>query len=274
MTDALFCSYGAPFFAVKNTSGYWRLIQGCCNHWDCPRCGEMRAKQEYGRIVEGCRTLVKQGHKLYFVTVTCRGMELSVKDAVDNYLKWTSKLLDAAYSKAKREGMHWTYVQVTELQERGHPHSHILTTWHPDDEIEGTKRTYGMHEGVYQWHDKDVLRSEWLAGQVIKSGLGKEYDISEVDSVEGASRYVAKYLFHEEMFNYKFPKPWKRVRYAQSFPKLPERKNDEVIPLVTTNQWSDFLDTVDDVMVKEEDKEAVLKKMRFVDKFVSIIVRD
>lgn len=274
MTDTIFCIYNAPFFAAKQPPGHWRLIQGCCNHWDCPRCGEMRAKQEYGRIVEGCRKLTESGKQLYFITVTCKGLELSVEDALENYLKWTSKLLDAAYTKAKRMGLHWTYVQVTELQSRGHPHSHILTTFNPDDLETGTKRNFGMHEGVYQWHDKEVLRSEWLQGQVLKSGLGEQYDISEVESVEGASRYVAKYLFKDEMFKYKFPKHWKRVRYAQSFPKLVKRENENVLPLVTDNQWNDFLNERDEIFIKGDDKEAVLRKMRHLDNFVSIIVRD
>ena len=81
-----------------------------------------------------------------------------------------------------------------------------------------------------------VLRSDWLAQQVVRSGLGKEYDISFVDTVEGASRYVAKYLFKDTIFTDKWPKGWKRVRYSQSFPKLPQKKSDAIV-LLSQADW-------------------------------------
>jgi len=168
--------------------------------------------------------------------------------------------------------MHWTYVQVTELQERGHPHSHILTTFTPDDLVDGFKRTLGTFEGVYGWHDKPALRSKWLAEQVVKSGLGDQYDISIVDKVEGASRYVAKYLFKPEMALYKFPKHWKRVRYAQSFPKL-ERKKGKAYPLVTREDWQNFIEAVDEIVVKPDEREAIQRKMNWIDRYASIIER-
>src|SRR6185369_5110970 len=124
------CSYHAPFFAYQTEQKTWHITQGNCHHWDCPRCGLGRAKQEYGRMVEGCRLLAEK-HELYFITITCRGKEISHEYAEENYGKWTNRLLDACRSQAKRKGREWHYVQVTERQKRMHPHSHFITTYAP-----------------------------------------------------------------------------------------------------------------------------------------------
>lgn len=230
------CTYRAPFFAFKKHENTYGVVQGCCNHWDCPRCGVMRAKHEYGRIVEGCRTLAKE-HEIYFLTVTCKGKELGKNEADENYLKWTNHLLNNLRDNAKARGKFWSYVQVTERQQRGHPHSHILTVWSPQDLRSGEKKTWKQdNSGKRQYSTVPVLRSDYLQKRVIAAGLGEQYDISRVDTVEGASRYVAKYLFKPEMFTSKFPAHWKRVRYAQSFPKLPERETDAFV-LLSLADW-------------------------------------
>lgn len=225
------CSYRAPYFAYQAEGKIWNVVQGNCHHWDCSKCGVGRAKQEYGRIVEGCRTLAKNGN-LFFITITCKGRGLGVKEAEANYLTWTNRLLDACRQRCKRSGGKWYYVQVTERQKRSHPHSHILTTFNPGDAVEGTKESWITdREGKRKKQQVACLRSEWLQGAVVRSGLGKQYDISCVETVEGASRYVAKYLFKDSIFTTDWPKGWKRVRYSQSFPKLAERKTDAFVLL-------------------------------------------
>lgn len=231
-----FCSYRAPYFAYKKRENVYGLTQGCCNHWDCPRCGIMRAKHEYGRIVEGCRTLATK-YPIYFLTITCRGKELKKSDAENNYLKWTNRLLNNLRDNAKSRGLFWCYVQVTERQRRGHPHSHILTVWYPQDLQAGKKRQYTTdNAGKLTWKEVSTLRSEYLQKRVTSAGLGEQYDISEVGTVEGASRYVAKYMFKPEMFKNDFPAHWKRVRYSQSFPKLPDRLTEAFV-LLTYEDW-------------------------------------
>lgn len=126
------CIYNAPFFAYQTEQKTWHITQGNCHHWDCPRCGLGRAKQEYGRMVNGCRTLA-EAHDLYFITITCRGKEITHEYAEQNYGKWTNTLLDACRVQAKRKKHPWYYVQVTERQRRLHPHSHFITTYCPTD---------------------------------------------------------------------------------------------------------------------------------------------
>lgn len=233
------CRYGAPYFAVERSEKRFKIVQGCCNHWDCPKCGIQVARAHYGRIVVGARA-IHEDDDMWFITVTCRGKELTVEDAKAHYLEWTSKFLDACYSRAKRAGMSWSYVQVTELQRRGHPHSHILTTFHPDDLFWGTtdKWKTGIN-GLLVCHKVPAIRSDWLSSQVIKSGLGSEYDISRVETVEACSRYVAKYMFKKTQFSADFPKHWKRVRYSQSWPKVTRTKTNAFV-LLAKADWEEL----------------------------------
>lgn len=233
---APYCDYNAPFFAHKIEGKRYGVTQGCCNHWDCPRCGRMRARREYGRMVEGIRKL-SHHNTLFFITITCKGKEMSHEQAEAGYLKWTNRFLDACRQKAKRGRQEWAYVQVTERQKRGHPHSHILTTFCPMDLRDGvvSKWVENGRGGMVQ-AQVAVLRSAWTAGQVVKSGLGEQYDISFIESAEGASRYVAKYLFKQSMFETNWPKGWRRIRYSQSFPKL-ERKPTDCFVLLGSEDW-------------------------------------
>ena len=231
------CNYRAPYFAYQAEGKIWNVTQGNCHHWDCPRCGLGRAKAEYGRIVQGCRTLALQS-RIFFITITCKGRGLGVKDAEKNYLKWTNRFLDACRQKCKRSHQEWYYVQVTERQKRKHPHSHILTSFDPQDTYTGyVEKWETPRDGRRRKVEVSALRSNWIQTQVCRSGLGEQYDISIVETVEGASRYVAKYLFKDSIFTTDWPPRWKRVRYSQSFPKLEERKTNAFVLLQHTDWY-------------------------------------
>jgi len=219
------CPYGAPLAAVV-VKGKGMIIQSCCNHWDCPCCGQRRAAREYRRIVNGCEIIAKN-HKLYFWTLTCRGRELSLEDAEANYLAWTNRLLTNARTKASRAGRFWVYVQVTERQKktRLHPHSHIITTFLPDDAV-GTSDAKGRRAYVSLWFQR--------ANE--SAGLGSQCRISEVANAAAVSRYVAKYLFKDTMRDV-FPPKWKRIRYSQNFPPFEHEAADLAIVLLTPTDW-------------------------------------
>lgn len=230
------CTYNAPFFAYPTIQKIWTVTQGNCHHWDCPRCGLGRAKQEYGRMVEGCRKLAEDSD-LFFITITCKGKEISHEYAEENYLKWTNRLLDACRLQCKREGCKWSYVQVTERQKRLHPHSHFITTFRPKDQVvtTSTKTSIG-DDGQRRIQRVSSIRSEWFAASLERSGLGNQYNITRVQSAEGASRYVAKYLFKPSIFTADWPKRWKRIRYSNGFPKTDE-KPSEAIVLIKREDW-------------------------------------
>jgi hypothetical protein len=231
------CLNNAPYFAYQIQGSKWGIVQGCCNDWNCPRCGQQRAKEEYGRIVSGAREIGKTS-KLYMMTITCRGRELTLEDAEHNYLVWTNRLLSRLRVSSKRVGKEWAYASVTERQTRQHPHSHYLTTYCPDDVVLVKKG-----EGKFSYTSRQVdvakhttLQSAYLEKACFECGLGWQYDLSELESIEGASRYVAKYLFKETIFNTKWPKGWKRVRYSQNWPKLPDVKGEAVV-LLSKFDW-------------------------------------
>jgi len=219
------CVYGAPLVALvlgdKATIG-----QSCCNHWDCPCCGEKRAKQEYRRIVSGCEKLA-QDHKLYFWTITCRGKECSLEEAEENYYEWTNVLLTNARTKCKRENDFWAYIQITERQQktRQHPHSHIITTFLPRD-----ARSTSVQGSVGEF------ASAWFSRANASASLGPQHRISEVKSASAVSRYVAKYMFKDTLLT-KWPPKWKRVRYSANWPDLPEYKADFVAVLRSFSDW-------------------------------------
>jgi len=229
------CVNSAPFIALQSTGKAYRVVQGCCNSWTCPRCGQNRAKREYGRMVMGCRELAKE-NDLYLLTLTCRGKELSLEDSQAGYYEWTNRLLSAMRYIARRDGKSWHYVQVTERQQRGHPHSHLMTTFFPHDLREGTRESWKYIDGKLTRQEVPALRSDWLRERCISAGLGDQYDISKVRDAEAASRYVAKYLFKPSIFETHWPKNWRRIRYSRSFPKLPE--NEKLgFPLIKREDW-------------------------------------
>jgi hypothetical protein len=224
-TRPLFCPYGAPLIAMI-FRGNATIQQACCNHWDCPVCGETRARQEYRRIVYGAECLNDDGHKLYFWTLTCRGKEMPLAEAQENYLAWTNVLLTNARSRAKRKGLYWSYVQVTERQQRGHPHSHILTTYLPIDALQ-----------YVHGDDAPSYTSEWFTAANESAGLGSQHRISAVENTSAVSRYIAKYLFKDSMLTH-WPAHWRRVRYSQNWPTPPYQAAEWVTQLLKPSDWS------------------------------------
>ena len=232
------CVSGTPFIAIKTTGKAYRIVQGCCNSWTCPRCGLIRAKREYGRMVHGS-TLLAKDHALYFFTLTCRGKELSLAEAEKDYYLWTNRLLTAWRYTARRDDQPWHYFQVTERQKRGMPHSHGLNTAEPPGLYEGSRTTWKHVDGRLVAEEVPALRSDWLRERCISAELGDQYDISIVREPEAASRYIAKYLFKPSMFTDEWPKNWRRIRYSRSFPKLPEIEQ-EAFPLIKQSDWREL----------------------------------
>jgi len=221
-------------------------------------------------MVNGCRELATK-HDLYFITITCKGKEISHEYAEENYGCWTNRLLDACRIKSKREGGEWHYVQVTERQRRLHPHSHFITTFAPRDVVGSNRKTWRIDEQgkrVVMW--RTSLRSDWFQMQVVRSGLGEQYEITKVENAEAASRYVAKYLFKSTIFTADWPKGWKRIRYSQSFPKAAERETDAIV-LLTQGDWYHLAERAVVVTVATlDDYEEVRNRLHFHDTIVRL----
>lgn len=251
----------APLFAlpVHSADGgeRYQIVRGNCHSWTCPDCGEKRARHEYGRIVYGAEELARQGYALNLLTITTKGGGLSVKEAETGYLQWTNRLLTALRKDAKRQGLHWAYVAVTERQKRGHPHSHFITTYQPDDLKSVLTKTWETNnEGVRIYSKKEKLVSDYMWSIIKSSGMGQIYDIQPLRSVEAASRYVAKYLFKSSMQTV-FPPGWRRVRYSQSYPTLPPKGDSEAIVLLNYEAWRKL--RFADMLYTEEALEEIVK---------------
>lgn len=248
------CINHAPFIAIPPKDGQpARVFSGTCNNWNCPRCGVLRAQEEYARICEGVKDLMADGHRLYMVTITCRG-DQTVKQAEDAYLDATNRFVTVWRKRAKAENRMWAYVAVTERQKRGHPHSHMIATYLPPD-------AFFIHDD-YQRYVREVARlnrqlplnmrfsprkpnkikdyemfSYWLSMRAFMSGLGVQISIGRVQSPKAVVLYLAKYLFKSAQQT-EWPKGWRRVRYSRSWSKL-ERENDtEAFPLLSREDWN------------------------------------
>lgn len=227
------CENHAPLICYPDGEGRWRLCQGCCNDWLCPRCGHLRAREEFGRIVAGAKTLADQGHSLYFWTLTCRGRDLPLDEAMAHYLEWTDRLLKACREQSRRSGGFWTYCQVTERQQRQHPHSHLITTFLPSDAVlthEQRQRRDGTPYAA------EIYASKWFTERNQTAGLGPQHKIEPVLNPVGLAAYVAKYLFKDCMTT-AWPPGWKRIRYSRSWPKLPDIASPEAFPIVRAADW-------------------------------------
>lgn len=260
------CLNNAPYFGYQIEGKRWGVVQGCCNDWNCPRCGQQRAREEYGRIVAGAR-IIGEKYPLYMLTITCRGREISHEEAENGYLCWTNKFLTRLRTSSKRSGKIWSYASVTERQSRQHPHSHYLTSYCPDDATpiaKGEPKTYFTSGEIFP-AKHNTLQSWSLEQACVDCGLGRQYDISKLESVEGASRYVAKYLFKETIFKTVWPKGWRRVRYSQNWPKLPSVKTDAMI-LMSNSDWDELARKALIIKTKDDGTAALCReKLRHAD---------
>jgi len=241
------CENGTPFIFYVDKNKKARLVQGCCNSWTCERCGVLRAKQEYGRMVNGAKVLSKKGITLYFLTITCRGRELSLEDAEAGYKDWCDRFLTAMRNRQKREcdkaqahlpedkrsKPEWYYGGVTERQKRLHPHSHMTISYCPPDAVPYEKGAL-LPNGTIAKHD--CYYSEWMVKAAVRAGLGPMCDISLVKSAVAVAVYQSKYMFKDAMMTV-WPKNWKRVRYSQSWPKLPKHKPEIAFPVIRSTDW-------------------------------------
>jgi len=228
-----FCSYHAPFMAI--IAGGNRVIrQCCCDHWDCPRCSQIMAWQVRARAVYGAENMAGQGVLLYFWTFTCRGRDLDLATADDDYYTWTNKALSRLRAQAKREGKRWAYVQVTERQERGAAHSHFIHTFCPADAIKTTRPD-----------NREVYVSASFVNAVVAAGLGVQCEITQVKTPGAVASYISGYLTKHATKD-RFPKGWKRVRWSRDWPDLPTLDVD--FTLVLRRHWD--WDKIDNTEVK------------------------
>ena len=226
------CKNNAPHIVVKTPAG-WRVYQGCCNSWNCPRCGLIRARKERDDIAMGAQKWIDQGYQLYLMTLTCPGEGYTVEEGEREWYVNSTKFLNAVRNRIKRSGGAWSYACVTERQKRGHPHAHYIVISLPPD-ASPYKHGEVLPDGRIA--DGDILWSQFISDQTVRSGLGWVYDVREIDHAGAVISYVTKYLFKSLMVQ-SFPKGWRRVRYARNWPRRPKQQAGEGFPLLRRSDW-------------------------------------
>jgi hypothetical protein len=196
---------------------------------------------------------------------------LTYEESLNGYLAWTNRLLTRLRTSQKRAGRAWLYASVTEHQKRQHPHSHFVTTYCPNDAIpvkKGEQKYFYTQEAWFPTKH-DTLQSKTLEVACSECGLGWQYDLSQITSIEAGSRYMAKYLFKASIFAEVWPRGWKRVRYSRTWPKLPEVKTDALI-LLSNEDWENLARKALVVKTKDDGVKAVaLSKLRHADVIVN-----
>lgn len=197
--------------------------------------GKVRA-----RIVYGAAILATSGLPLFFWTFTCRGRDLDLESADDDYYAWTNKALTNLRQKAKRQGQRWVYVQVTERQQRGAAHSHFVNTYAPDD-----AEVFQDSKGRF------TLESEGFINAVVAAGLGPQCQITVIETPEAVAHYISGYL-EKHANSDVFPRSWRRVRWSKDWPDLPPVEAEYSTVLRDRQAWSK-IDTLGHTFLAENE---------------------
>ena len=184
-------------------------------------------------MVLGAQQLEERGVRLFFLTITCRGREMTLGDAEVGFPRWTNRLLSTMRARSKQQSQVWFYACVTERQKRGHPHCHLLCSFCPDDAVAFEKGEL-LPNGIFAKHS--CLFSQWFVDRNVSAGLGRMCDLSEVESAQGAATYLSKYFFKDALHT-PWPIHWRRVRYSHSWPKLPDESSPDAFAVVNLADW-------------------------------------
>ena len=230
------CENDAPHIAVLR-EGKWTVYQGCCNSWECERCGFIRARNEYHRLRYGCQNLWDKSVQLWMITLTSPGQGTDIEAAEQNWYNGTMKTLNALRNQYKRGGgENWYYACVTERQKRGHPHAHYIITAVPKD-LAWAAPGATLRDG--RMNHQASLQSDWLVDRLDVNRMGTVYDIQPIDDAAKVSAYVSKYLF-KSLLQEKWPKGWRRVRYSRNWVKAGYPKAEQAIALLGAKQWDEL----------------------------------
>jgi len=202
-------------------------------------------------MVVGARQL-GQDHKLYMMTITLPG-DIDIETGDAEYLERTHRLHANIGYRARTDKIPWHYASVTERQTRGHAHSHYITSFCPPDayfivdhyekychDVQhiNAKIPENMRYSPEPLKDIDLRQmfSVWLSLASVKAGLGVQCRMAVADIVEGASRYMAAYLFKVSIFQ-QWPDGWRRIRYSQNWPKMPQNSTTGAFPVLKAQDW-------------------------------------
>lgn len=193
-----------------------------CKRWDCETCAAINARIHAVRVASGIYAMITAGVVPQFVTLTLPG-KIRRQWAFDRLADMWSTMHDKwHYELTKRDSIKLkeltedvegklvfdyaseqplTYAAFVELQGRGVPHFHIVTSYSP--------------------------KTETLRKMAVKSGLGFEIKTERVKSKAGVAWYISKYA-GKTQGKMGLPKGFRRVRYSRDWPGMKLKiDNDE-----------------------------------------------
>ena len=171
-------AYGV-FIENGNVKGFRGNIP--CNKWTCPHCAPAKVRKLKKRLFSGglMEFVERKGFRnskyaFKMLTLTCPGREFreafTPEEALEQMSHAWEKLRKAM---AKKWGV-FHYLKLTEAQQDGYPHFHILIVGHAIAEKEVLAHIRDLWCGKYEMGNIDL--------QVLKKGL------------RGGVKYVMKYL--------------------------------------------------------------------------------
>lgn len=174
-------------FVLCGLNGPWAvLVNGSCQLWSCPVCGERKARRYSGIARRGCELSTE---RIRLVTITAPGREAPAESWARMGERW-GKLSDRLRYELGRK---LTYFGTVELQKRGNPHLHLLT------------------------RDSGYLDKRVLANHCMAVGFGFS-DIRQIATNSGV-QYVTKYL--HKSAGQQMPRGARRIRRSRDWLQEP-----------------------------------------------------
>jgi hypothetical protein len=192
-----------------------------CKRWDCPTCAAINARIHAVKVANGIYALISAGVIPQFVTLTLPGnigRTRAFERLVDMWEKMSNRWRYAARTvgKVKLDGLTidgdgmvefeqsggtpLIFAAFVELQGRGVPHFHIISTFAPKERI--------------------------VKDMAVASGMGYQVKVERVKRGAGVAWYISKYA-GKTQGKMGLPKGFRRVRYSESWPGM-RLKLDEV----------------------------------------------
>jgi len=198
-------------FGYDTTNNKALLIKASCKKWSCPVCGARNTRKWIARAINGTRVL---GGKWYFMTLTPHPHAKKNGWSLKNLQKGIPKLL----KRMKRAFGKFEYLRTYEPFKDGEWHSHFIINVQMDWTLVVDTRT-----------GKETGECQWLEDNAAECGMGWKTDYQEIKSPAGTAFYVAKYCTKSLLFSDTWPKGLRRIQTSQSWPKLPELKDETAI---------------------------------------------
>lgn len=189
------CIHGGLLIAYVNEVGKAFVTDADCDSWKCDECSKKLRDKWMLRAEIGVRGLIGQGIKVDFVTLTSHERNRTFEAGAAVWSSAWNKLS----ARLKRKAEVREYFMVAEQHKSGALHMHAL--W-----------TYGVTK-------------RWLKDNARECGLGYMADVSEITSVQAATKYVTKYLTKD--LGKDVPKRFRRVRVSRGWAEIPEANSEQ-----------------------------------------------